>query len=331
MSGSGNTTGNCVADLADAQDDDIGRTHVQAVWPSVKPFVRRTPVIRLDCQELGLPSGPLVVKLEQLQHSGSFKARGAFANLLLHPPPGTGVVAASGGNHGAAVAYAARSLGVEATIFVPEVSSPAKVARISSYGARVVVSGRSYDEARSASELWRARSGAMDVPAYDSVATILGAGSLGLEVLEQAPEVTTVLAPVGGGGLLAGVCAAYEGSVEVVGAEPTGAPTLARALEAGKPVDAPVGSIAIDSLAPRQVGKHTFALISRLGNGSLLVEDEDIREAQSVLWDRLRLVAEPGGCAAFAAICSGRYLRRPGEVVAVVLSGANTTAVDFGN
>ena len=240
------------------------------------------------------------------------------------------MVAASGGNHGAAVAYAAGILGVPARIFVPEVSSAAKISRIRSYGADLVVTGAAYSEALAASQGWITESGALPVHAYDQVETMLGAGTLGIELGQQGRSVTTVLAGVGGGGLLAGISAAYDGQVRIVGVEPEGAPTLSYARTAGRPVDAPVGSVAVDSLAPRRVGELTFAVISRYpGSSVVLVSDEAIRSAQQVLWDRLRLVAEPGGCAAFAALLSGRYLPAPGESVAVVISGANTAAVDF--
>lgn len=315
--------------LAARAADDVGREDVAALLPALRRFVRTTPIVRIDRAELGLPAGPLVLKLEHLQHAGSFKARGAFANMLLRDIPAAGVVAASGGNHGAAVAYAASRLGVPAAIFVPEVSSPAKLARIRSFGATLVVGGADYDEARAAADAHRAASGALDVPAFDSIPTVLGAGSLALELLVQAPDVSSVRASVGGGGLLAGLCAGFEGSTRVIGVEPAGAPTLTRALAAGEPVDAPVGSIAIDSLAPRRVGVHTFGVIARLGAGALTVDDESIRAAQEWLWDELRLVVEPGGCAALASLLAGLDLPGPDEVVAVVLSGANTTAVSF--
>lgn len=320
--------------LASLDDGSIGREEVAAFLPVLRPYVRTTPVIRIDRAELGLDPGPLVLKLEHLQHSGSFKARGAFANLLSHAEPPVEVVAASGGNHGSAVAYAAARLGIPATIFVPEVSSPAKRARIEADGATLVVGGATYDDARLAAEAFQARTGALDVPAFDAVATVLGAGSIALELQEQAPDANRVLASVGGGGLLAGLCAGYapggtRSKVRVVGAEPEDAPTLSAALSAGHPVDAPVGSIAIDSLAPRRLGSHTFAIVERLGSGALLVTDDAIAAAQQLLWDRLRLVVEPGGCAGLAALVSGRDRPQDGEVVAVVLSGANTTAVDF--
>ncbi len=308
---------------------DITSHAISSVATLIRPYVLATPVALVDRAAFGLEPGPLVLKLEQLQHSGSFKARGAFANLLLRPVPGAGVAAASGGNHGAAVAYAAQALGVSARVFVPEVSSPAKIERIRRYGADLVVGGASYAEALAASEEWVAVSGALPVPAFDQIETILGAGTLGTELIQQAPAAGTVLASVGGGGLLAGICAAYAGQARVVGVEPEGAPTLTRALRAGRPVDSPAGSVAIDSLAPRHVGEHTFAVIREHVRQVVLVGDEDIIRAQELLWDRLRLVAEPGGCAALAALLSGRFTPRRDETVAVVISGANTTAVDF--
>jgi threonine dehydratase len=302
---------------------------IRTVEPLIRPYVRRTPAITVDRAEFGLPPGPLVLKLEQLQHSGSFKVRGAFANLLLRDIPEAGVVAASGGNHGAAVAFAAHTLGIRARIYVPQVSSPAKVARIRDYGAELVVVGDSYSESLAASQEWVASSGALPIHAYDQAETMLGAGTLGLELAEQAPEAGCVLASVGGGGLLGGITAWYAGRTQVVGAEPEGAPTFTAALRAGRPVDAEVGSIAVDSLAPRQLGELTFAILSRYAAQVVLVDDDAIRRAQHELWERMRVVAEPGGCAALAALLSGRYQPAPGKAMAVVISGANTTAVDF--
>jgi threonine dehydratase len=300
------------------------------VEPIIRPYLRHTPVITVDRADFGLPPGPLVLKLEMLQHAGSFKARGAFANLLLRDMPAAGVVAASGGNHGAAVAFAARALGIPARIYVPHVSSPAKVARIRSYGADLVVTGDTYSDALAASQEWTATSGALAIHAYDQAETMLGAGSLGLELAEQAPDATQVLASVGGGGLLAGVSTWYAGRAQVVGVEPEGAPTLTAAMRAGRPVDAETGSVAVDSLAPRQIGELTFAIIRRNAAQVLLVDDDAILRTQLLLWETLRVVAEPGGCTALAALVSGRCEPAPGETVAVVISGANTTAVNFG-
>ena len=308
----------------------VTRHGIQTVEPIIRPYLRHTPAITVDRADFGLPPGPLVLKLEQLQHGGSFKARGAFANLLLRDMPAAGVVAASGGNHGAAVAFAARALGIPARIYVPHVSSPAKIARIRSYGADLVVAGDTYSDALAACQEWTAGSGALPIHAYDQAETMLGAGTLGMELAGQAPDATQVLASVGGGGLLAGVAAWYAGRVQVVGVEPEGAPTLTAAMRAGRPADAEAGSVAVDSLAPRRVGELTFAIIRQNAAKVLLVDDEAIVATQQLLWELLRVVAEPGGCAALAALVSGRCEPAPGETVAVVISGANTTAVDFG-
>jgi threonine dehydratase len=302
---------------------------VAAVEGQIRPYIRCTPVISVDRAEFGLPPGPLILKLEQLQHSGSFKARGAFANLTLREVPAAGVVAASGGNHGAAVAYAAGVLGVPARIFVPVVSSAAKVSRIRAYGAHLVIEGDTYSDALAISRQWAAGSGAMPVHAYDQAETVLGAGTLGLELARQAEGASTVLAAIGGGGLLSGIAAACAGQMRVVGVEPEGAPTMTQALKAGRPVAAATGSVALDSLAPRRVGDLNYAMISRHVHSVVLVSDEAILQAQQALWDKLRVVGEPGGCAALAALLSGRYLPEPGESVAVVISGANTSAVNF--
>jgi threonine dehydratase len=302
---------------------------VIAVEGRIRPYVRLTPVVTVDRAEFGLSPGPLTLKLELMQHSGSFKVRGAFTNLLLREIPDAGVAAASGGNHGAAVAYAASVLGIPARIFVPEVSSPAKISRIRGYGADLVIQGETYSDALAVSQEWIAASGALPVPAFDQPETILGAGTTGLELRRQAPDATTILAAVGGGGLLSGIATAVMTGIgparlRVVGVEPEGAPTMTAALAAGGPVDAATGSVAVDSLAPRRVGELTFSVVSRHVDSIVLVSDEAIRSAQLLLWERLRVVAEPGGCAALAALISGRYEPEPEQPVAVVLSGANT-------
>jgi threonine dehydratase len=311
-------------------EQTIGRSRIAEIETLIRPFIRRTPLIELDAADLGLDSFRIGVKLEELQHSGSFKARGAFANLLTRKIPQAGVVAASGGNHGAAVAYAARRLGVSAKIFVPSISSPAKVQRISDYGADLVIGGERYADALAASEAWAEQSGAMPIHAYDQAETILGQGTLGMEIDAQAPALDTLLVAVGGGGLIAGIAAWYDGATRIVAVEPEASPTLANALEAGRPVDAPAGGLAADSLAPRRVGELVFPIARRLVERVVLVSDEAIRAAQQALWDRLRIVAEPGGAAAFAALLSGRYRPDRGERVGVLVSGGNTTAVDFG-
>ena len=300
---------------------------IAATEERIRPYIRRTPVIEVPGADFGLGDTGLVLKLELLQHTGSFKPRGAFANLLLRQAPAAGVVAASGGNHGVAVAYAARVLGQRATIFVPSVASPAMIERIRSYGAELVIAGDRYAEALAASEEWAARSGALKVHAYDQVETLLGQGTTGLEFEQQAPDLDTLLVAVGGGGLIGGVAAWYADRVKLVAVEPEMAPTLARALEAGRPVDAPAGGIAADSLAPRRVGELMFPLAQQYVDRVALVSDEAIVEAQRALWDRLRLVAEPGGAAAFAALLSGAYQPAPHERVGVLVCGGNTVAV----
>jgi threonine dehydratase len=279
--------------------------------------------------DFGLPPGPLTFKLEMLQHSGSFKARGAFANLLLRETPAAGVVAASGGNHGAAVAYAAQRLSVPATIFVPDITSPAKTERIRNYGARLVIAGSRYADALAASEAHVAETGAMPIHAFDQAETLLGQGTLGLELEQDAPGIDTLLVAVGGGGLIGGIAAWYGGRIKIVAVEPEQAPTLHAALAAGRPVDAPAGGIAADSLAPRRVGELMFAIARTKVTEVVLVSDDAIGQAQAALWSALRVVAEPGGAAAFAALLSGGYRPAHGERVAVLICGANTTAVQF--
>jgi threonine dehydratase len=308
----------------------IDRAGIVATYTRIKPHIRVTPVIEVRGADFGLGEVTLVFKLEQLQHSGSFKARGAFANLLSREIPRVGVVAASGGNHGAAVAYTAMRLGVPARIFVPTMSSPAKIERIRSYGAELVVVGERYADALAACEAWAATAGPLAVHAFDQVETLLGQGSLGLELAGQAPALDTVLVAVGGGGLIGGIAAWYRGDTRVVGVEPREAPTLTEALKAGRPVDAAAGGIAADSLAPRRVGELMFPIARDYVDRLVLVSDGDIRRAQEALWATLRVAVEPGGAAALAGLLSGGYQAAPGERVGVVVSGGNTTAVDFG-
>jgi threonine dehydratase len=308
----------------------IGRKEIEAAYAVIRPHLRLTPVAEVTGADVGLTAFPLFLKLEHLQHGGAFKTRGAFANLLLRETPPAGVVAASGGNHGVAVAYAAMRLGIRARIFVPAVSSPAKIQRIREYGADLVVVGEHYDDALAASEAWTARSGAMAVHAFDQTETILGQGTIALELSAQAPDLDTVLVPVGGGGLIGGMAACCAGSMRIIGVEPRAAPTLTEALRAGRPVDAEAGGIAADSLAPRRVGELMFPIAQAYVDRVVLVSDADIRRAQTALWAALRLVAEPGGAAALAALLSGGYTPHPGERVGAIISGANTTAVDLG-
>jgi len=308
----------------------IGRDDIAATEKLIRPHIRRTPVIEVDGADFGLADNALHFKLELTQHSGSFKARGAFANLLMRKIPAAGVAAASGGNHGVAVAYAASRLAQRAKIFLPSVASPAKVARIRQYGAELVIAGDRYADALAASETFVAQSGALAIHAFDQTETLLGQGTVGLELEQQAPALDTLLVAVGGGGLIGGIAAWYGGRIRLIGVEPEAAPTLSRALAAGRPVDAEAGGIAADSLAPRRVGELVFPIAREFVERVVLVADEAIRAAQETLWATLRIAAEPGGAAACAALLSGRYRPQPGERVGVLVSGGNTTAVDFG-
>jgi threonine dehydratase len=309
--------------------DEIERTYA-----TIRPYVRRTPVLEVAPGDLLGDSGDeaparperLMLKLEQLQCAGSFKARGAFTNLLRRDVPAAGVVAASGGNHGVAVAYAAHRLGVPAKIFVPSISSPAKIARIRELGADLVVTGDRYADALAAAERWIAIAGAMSVHAFDQRETLLGQGTLALELTQQvAGRLDTVLVPVGGGGLIGGVAAYLTKDVRVVGVEPDGAPTLFRARERGHPVDAPAGSIAADALAPRRIGELVFPITQDYVDDVVLVSDDAIRAAQSRLWRQFRTAAEPAASVGVAALMTGAYRPAPDEHVAVVISGANLT------
>jgi threonine dehydratase len=303
---------------------DLSRERIQATERVIRPHIRRTPIIEVDGADFGLDSIRIIFKLELLQHAGSFKARGAFTNLLTREVPPAGVVAASGGNHGVAVAYAAMKLRKPATIFVPSVASKTKLDRIRSYGAELVISGDRYAESLEASETWTRQSGAMPIHAYEGDETLLGQGTLGLELEEQDPKLDSLLVAVGGGGLIGGVASWYQDRLKLISVEPTEAPTLNLALNAGRPVDSPAGGIAADSLAPRQVGQQMFPIAQKFVNSSILVSDEEIIAAQKRLWETLRVAAEPGGAAAFAGLLSGRYEPETGERVGVIVCGGNT-------
>ena len=298
---------------------EITREHIAATEMLIRPHIRRTPAIEVDAADFGLGASAICFKLELMQHSGSFKVRGAFANLLMRKVPPAGVIAASGGNHGVAVAFAAMQLGVKAAIFVPKVRA---------YGGELVVTGAVYADALAASEARAAETGALAVHAYDQRETLLGQGSVGLEFEADRPEIDTLLVATGGGGLIGGIAAWYAGRIQIISVEPELAPTLHDALKAGHPIDAPAGGIAADSLAPRRVGSLMFPIAQRHVAAAVLVEDEAIRDAQRRLWDVLRIATEPGA-AALAALLSGRYRPAKAERVAVLLCGANTTAVDF--
>lgn len=309
--------------------DFLSGAAIRAAAERLAPHVRRTPVIEIDGADFGLAAVRLVFKLEFLQHAGSFKTRGAFNNLLTRPIGTRGVVAASGGNHGAAVAFAAMKRGVPATIFVPSVASPAKMDQIRGYGARLEIAGERYNDALLASQAYVEESGALPVHAFEQWETLQGQATVGLEFEEQAPGLDRLLVAVGGGGLVGGITAWYAGRVPVVGVEPEEAPTLTHALAAGEPVDAPAGGIAADSLAPKRVGSLMFPIAQRYMAGTVLVTDEAIRDSQRTLWKVMRIVAEPGGAAALAALTSAALKPRAGETVGVLLCGANTDAVQL--
>ena len=296
---------------------------IRAAAARIASRIRRTPLLRLSAADLGTPCD-VTLKLELLQASGSFKPRGAFNRLLSGPLPASGVIAASGGNHGAAVAYAARALGVKAEIFVPEITGPAKLARIRAYGATLVQGGASYDEARQACEARAAETGALMVHAYDQPEVLAGQGTVALELEEQAPELTHVLVATGGGGLIGGMAAWYGERAEVVSVEPEGCPTLYTALREGHPVSAPVGGVAADSLGARQVGALMFEVARQHIGTAVLVPDDAIRAARQALWEACRIVAEPGGATALAALLCGAFVPPDGARVGVLVCGGNT-------
>jgi threonine dehydratase len=309
----------------------ITREEIREFYPNLAPHVRKTPIVFVNGSELGLEPVALALKLELLQHSGSFKARGAVTNLLTRTVPKAGVVAASGGNHGVAVAFAARKFNVPAKIYVPTVAAISKIDRIRGYGAELVVGGERYADALAESQKWAERSGAMVIHAFDQRETMLGQATVGLEFEEQVPDLDTLLVAVGGGGLIGGIASWYAGRIRIVGIEPAEAPTLTRALEAGRPVDAEAGGIAADSLAPRRVGELTFPIAQKYVDRILLVTDQEIRAAQQLLWKEMRILAEPGGGAAFAALLSRKYKPAVSERVGVLICGGNTDAVSFGD
>lgn len=295
---------------------------VEAARARIDGRIRRTPVLELEPGAFG-SSGRVVLKLEQLQHTGSFKARGAFNRMLAADVPEAGVIAASGGNFGLAVAYAARELGHRAEIFVPETSPPVKARRIEEQGAEVHVIPGYVDEAMHAMRGRAEETGALVMHPYDQVGVVAGQGTIGAELTEQVPGADTVLVAVGGGGLIAGIAAWYEGRTRVVGVEPDQCPSLSEALRAGRPIPVEVGGIAADSLGPKMAGEIALSIASRFVEHVLLVTDEAIQEAQRRLWEELRIVAEPGGAAALAALTSGRYRPDPDERVVVLVCGAN--------
>ena len=285
-----------------AQSEGITPKAIEQIEPVIRPYIRRTPVVDV---------ANVTIKVESMQVAGSFKARGAFANLLTRDVPAAGVIAVSGGNHGVAVAYAAATLGIPCKIFIPEVCSPAKLERIKASGAEFAIVPGTYSDALEASFSDAQERGALQVHAFDQIETLLGQGTIAKEISEQAPTLDTLLVPVGGGGLIGGVSSWYGKRIRIVAVEPDGAPTLTYARAAGHPVDAPTGSIANDSLAPRRIGELNYPILERTVERIVLVSDDDIRASQLALWENARIVAEPGGATAYAALLSGKY--KPGS------------------
>jgi len=306
----------------------ISRTEIQDAGRRIAMHVRRTPVMALEEKAFGIDA-KIFFKLECLQHTGSFKPRGAFNCILNSKIEKAGVIAASGGNHGAAVAYAAYKLGHSAEIFVPIITPKNKVDRLRQYDASITVTGNNYAEALAASRERAAQTGAVAIHAYDDARVLAGQGTLGMELEEQVRGLDSVLIAVGGGGLIGGVASWYQERVRVIGVEPERAPTLHKSLAAGQVVEVETGGVAADSLGARRVGDLMFPIAQKFVPQTLLVSDEHIVEAQRALWQQLRLIAEPGGATAFAALLSGGYKPHPGERVGVVLCGSNAELASF--
>jgi threonine dehydratase len=304
---------------------EITRDAIASTYHKIRSHIRKTPVIDVSPTDMGLPKGAnLTLKLEHMQHAGSFKTRGAFANLLTRKVPKAGVTAASGGNHGAAVAYAAQQLGHKATIFVPSISSPAKIQRIRDFGAELVVKGDRYNDALALCDAFQRKKGALGLHAFDQTETLLGQGTVGLELDAQAPNIDTLLVAVGGGGLIGGIAAWYEGRMRIVSVEPETSCALHTALNGNAPVDVDVSGIAADSLGAKRVGAIMFPMARAFVERSVVVPDVAIKDAQLRLWKSLRMAIEPGGACAMAALLSGVYTPSASERVGVLVCGANT-------
>ncbi|MEM7096322.1 MAG: threonine/serine dehydratase [Actinomycetota bacterium] len=314
---------------ADAAQDRslVGRSEVEAAATVIDGVVRRTPMMTPGPDFHDGP-GDIVLKLELLQHTGSFKPRGALHRALTSEIPDSGLIAASGGNHGLAVAWVGRHLGVPAEIFVPEVSPPAKVAKLHELGATVNVVGALYDDALAACRSRQAETGALDIHAYDHLDTIAGAGTIAREIDEQSGGVDTVLVSLGGGGLASGIAAWCGTDTRVVTVEPETSNCFAAAVGAGEPVDVSVTGVAADSLGARRIGSTNWRTLQAAEARPVTVSDDAIRTAQRRLWKQLQLVAEPGGATAAAALWSGAYVPAADERVAVIVCGANCNPAD---
>jgi threonine dehydratase len=298
------------------------RDDIAAAAERIAGHVRYTPTLEL-IDDVGVATGSVTLKLDLLQPTGSFKVRGAFSRLLAQHPRPERVVAASGGNFGLAVAYAARTLGIAADIFVPATSPAAKIDRLRVEGADVHVIPGHYADALAASEVWIHDHEALFAHAYDQFEVVAGQGTCGMEMAVQIPEADTVLVAVGGGGLIGGIAAWYQGDARVVGVETEETPTLHAARDAGGPIDVEVGGLALSSLGSRRLGDIAWEVSTRWIDGSLLVTDEATAAAQRWLWETCRLAAEPGAATPIAALISGVYRPEPDERVAVLVCGAN--------
>jgi threonine dehydratase len=306
----------------------ISRTEIQDAGRRIAMHIRRTPVMALEENAFGIDAR-IFLKLECLQHTGSFKPRGAFNCILTSTVPAAGIVAASGGNHGAAVAYAAQKLGHRAEIFVPVITPQNKVERLRQYGAAINITGNNYAESLAASRVRAAEVDAISIHAYDDPRVLAGQGTLGMELEEQVRGLDSVLIAVGGGGLIGGVAAWYQERVRVIAVEPERAPTLHHSLAAGQLVEVETAGAAADSLGARRAGELMFPIAQKFVAQALLVSDEQIVAAQRLLWQKLQLIAEPGGATALAALLSGIYKPHAGERVGVVLCGSNAELKNF--
>ena len=299
----------------------LNRTAITQAAKRIAPFIRKTPV--MDIIVPGIDK-PVCLKLELFQHTGSFKPRGAFNNLVGAKIPKAGIAAASGGNHGAAVAYAAKTLGIAARIFVPTISSPAKVDRIAGYGATIVQEGANYQAAVGLCQDYVRESGALNIHAYDMETTLTGQGTLARELEEQAPDLDRILVAVGGGGLIGGIATWYQSKSKVTGIEPETCNCLSAALAAGNTITIKPAGLAADSLGASSAGSLMFPIAQKYVSHVVLVSDEHIKNAQRYLWTNAQIVTEPGGAAAFAALLSGAYKPAKNERVGVIVCGANT-------
>ncbi|MEO1620424.1 MAG: threonine/serine dehydratase [Cyanobacteria bacterium J06632_3] len=310
------------------QQPEAFKPLIAQAYDTISNYIRQTPVITLATGAFGVDAH-LTLKLELMQCAGSFKSRGAFNRILQNVVPSAGVIAASGGNHGAAVAYAARELGHAAEIFIPTISSSTKVKRLKDYGANVTVTGRDYIEALEASDRRAAETNSLVVHAFDQVEVIAGQGTVGLELENQAPDLDSVLISVGGGGLIGGIAAWYQNRCQVVSVEPERAPTLHQSLAMGKQIDVEVGGIAADALGSRRVGNMMLPIAQQYVNQTVLVDEASIITAQQLLWSELRIAAEPAGVVPIAALISGRYQPVPGEKIGVLICGGNVDLSSF--